>query len=759
MKNPLWKRIPKELISDIGKYLVIFLFMTASIGFISGFLVAANSMVHTYNNSFEDYNIENGHFELKAEITDELEKALMDKAVSVYDISYYDKTVTGIQDAEADSTLRIFKNRTEVNKVCIMEGRLPAVDDEIAIDRMYAENNNLEVGDRIDVDDMEYTISGYVALSDYSTMFSNNNDTMFDATLFGVAIVTDNRYEEYEKDDRNFEHFLYAWKYDKNEPSDDTEEKDMSEELLETIYKYGELETFVPRYLNQAIKFAGEDMGKDRSMMATLMYIIIAILAFIFAVTINNTISKEAATIGTLRASGYTRSELLIHYISLPVFVTIVAAIVGNILGYTVFKDVAAGMYYGSYSLTQYTTLWNADAFILTTAVPIIIMLVINLVIIGRMLKLSPLRFLRRDLSRTKRKKAVKLPHFKFFNRFRIRVILQNIPNYIMLVVGICFAHVLLMFGLMMHPLLDHFQEETIENMIAEYQYVLKAPVETENETAEKYCAVTLETDEEETAAEEITVFGINKDSAYFEHSLPTDGVMISDGYAEKYRLKTGDTIHLKALYTDVTYSFTISEICTYPSVLSVFINDEDFREIFEKDEEYFTGYFSDEELKDIDEAYIATQITREDLTKVSRQLDRSMGKMFYLVDVFAVVMFILLVYLLTKLIVERNTVPISMTKILGYENHEINQLYLMSTTIMVILSSVLGIVVARYVIGYLYFTMMKDFVKGWLVMWIKPGIYIEMFILSILCYVFVSLFQMRKIKRIPMDEALKNVE
>lgn len=173
MKNPLWKRIPKELISDIGKYLVIFLFMTASIGFISGFLVAANSMVHTYNNSFEDYNIENGHFELKAEITDELEKALTDKAVSVYDISYYDKTVTGIQDAEADSTLRIFKNRTEVNKICIMKGGLPAADDEIAIDRMYAENNNLEVGDKIHVDDMEYTISGYVALSDYSAMFSN----------------------------------------------------------------------------------------------------------------------------------------------------------------------------------------------------------------------------------------------------------------------------------------------------------------------------------------------------------------------------------------------------------------------------------------------------------------------------------------------------------------------------------------------------------------------------------------------------------
>ncbi len=53
MKNPLWKRIPKELVTDIGKYLVIFLFMVLCIGFISGFLVAGNSMIHTYDESFE----------------------------------------------------------------------------------------------------------------------------------------------------------------------------------------------------------------------------------------------------------------------------------------------------------------------------------------------------------------------------------------------------------------------------------------------------------------------------------------------------------------------------------------------------------------------------------------------------------------------------------------------------------------------------------------------------------------------------------
>ena len=59
MKNPLRKRLLRELKNDSGKYLVIFLFMTATIGFVSGFLVADESMLYAYDESFEKYNVEN----------------------------------------------------------------------------------------------------------------------------------------------------------------------------------------------------------------------------------------------------------------------------------------------------------------------------------------------------------------------------------------------------------------------------------------------------------------------------------------------------------------------------------------------------------------------------------------------------------------------------------------------------------------------------------------------------------------------------
>ena len=71
-------------------------------------------------------------------------------------------------------------------------------------------------------------------------------------------------------------------------------------------------------------------------MVVMLLYIVIVIMAFVFGITISNTIRKEAGVIGTLRASGYTRRELILHYMTLPVLVTLIGALIGNILGYTV---------------------------------------------------------------------------------------------------------------------------------------------------------------------------------------------------------------------------------------------------------------------------------------------------------------------------------------------------------------------------------------------------------------------------------------
>ena len=191
MKNPLRKRLPRELKTEFGKYLVIFLLLVATIGLVSGFLVADGSMIIAYNEGFEKYNVENGNFLLEKRANKAQIKAIEAAGVTLYENFYTEEALTN------ESTMRIFKNRQEVNTVCLMKGELPAQADEIAIDRMYADNNSLKVGDTIKVGGEKKTISGLVALSDYSALFSDSKDLMFDAIKFGVAIATEDAFDAY----------------------------------------------------------------------------------------------------------------------------------------------------------------------------------------------------------------------------------------------------------------------------------------------------------------------------------------------------------------------------------------------------------------------------------------------------------------------------------------------------------------------------------------------------------------------------------
>ena len=775
MKNPLNKRLLRELRSEAGKYAVIAILLVATIGFVSGFLVAGSSMIAAYNEGFEKYNIEDGHFRVEKQLNRAQVKTMTDAGVTLYDLHYKEAALTN------GSTLRIYPDRTQVNTVCLMQGELPTNPGEIAIDRMYADNNSLTVGDSIAADSGEsWTVTGLVALPDYSCLFRDNTDTMFDAIKFGVAIVTQDGFDTLTEPQA----WNYAWQYI-TEPADDRAEKNAAADFMQVVNRAASLQDFVPEYENQAIIFTGDDLGSDRAMIVVLLYIVIAIMAFVFAVTTSNTIAKESAVIGTLRASGFSRGELVRHYMAMPVLVTLISAAVGNVLGYTLLKQVCVSMYYGSYSLPTYVTRWNADAFWMTTVVPVLLMIFINWLVLTRMLRISPLQFLRRDLSRhSNRKHALPLPAaLPFFSRFRTRVILQNLGSYVVLFIGVLFANLLLSFGLILPDALNHYSDTIADNMLSNTQTMLQVPysamdedhklkallsmmmfrmeTETEENNAEKFSAYSLQTLGTEEGgiakSESVLLYGVEPDSRYVQ--LPGDGVYISTVYADKYELNVGDTLTLREKYEDTTYAFTVDGVYDYMGALALFMPRETLNATFDLGNGYYGGYFSDAPLTEIDAEYIGSVIDLDQLTKVSRQLMVSMGASMGLVNGFAIMIFFVVVYLLSKMIIEKNAQSISMTKILGYSGSEIARLYLLSTTVVVVLCMLISLPIEVFLMKFLFRAVMLESMSGWIEMWVSPTLYPRMMAIGLAAYAVVALLEYRRIIRVPMDEALKNVE
>ena len=793
MRNPLCKRIIRELKRDWKKYLVVALFLILTIGFVSGMYVANGSMMQAAAEGKEKYHLEDGHFELDQKADQELIRAIEtgekadvkhfypDQAkmelddsefsavpVTVYENFYRNEDEDHDDDGKSDGTIRVYERTEEINQACLMEGSFPVTEDEIAVDRMHADNAGIQVGDTITVSGQSYHVTGLIAYVNYSTLHEKSTDLMFDALKFNVAMVTKDGFGRLS----GTIHYTYAWKYEQRS-IDEIEEKKQSDDfmkalLTQTVVHENELQDYVPRYANPAINFATDDMGSDEAMGGVLLDILIVIIAFIFAVTISNTIMKESQTIGTLRASGYTKDELVRHYLATPVIVTIIAAIAGNLMGYTVFKDVVVSMYYNSYSLPTYETIWNPDAFVKTTVIPVFLMLVVNLLVLIRMMQHTPLQFLRCDLKKSKRKKTVRLPKWKFFSRFRLRIIFQNMPDYAVLFAGIFFIMVMLAMAVGMPSTLNYYQGKAEDMMFAKYQYVLKScedeegkMIHTDNQDVEEFCMKALKKTGDE-LDEEVSIYGIRDNSRYIQIEnlsvLKENEVYLSRPFSEKYNLKVGDTIKLDEKYEHKQYQFKVSGIYEKCQSIAVFLPIEKYRSLFELDKEEFTGYISDTEITDIEEDKIATVITKEDITKMCDQLDHSMGAYMQYFQILCILLSAVLIYLLTKLIIEKNETAISMTKILGYENREIASLYLLSTTMVVVVADTISVILGSTVMKQAWKIIMFKY-NGWFAFTIEPMGYVKMFSFVLLGYLIVMMLDFRRIRKIPMEEALKNVE
>ena len=516
--------------------------------------------------------------------------------VAVYENFWRTESEDYNNDGKSEGTIRLYAKNDDINLACILDGRFPENENEIAVDRMHADNVGIKTGDTITVGDKKFKVVGQLAYVNYATLHEKSTDLMFDALKFDVAMVTQ---EGFDRLTANV-HYTYAWKY-QDAPADEAEEKTKSDNFMRAL-------------LTQAI----------------------------------------------------TADAELEDYVP------------------------------------AYETIWNPDAFVKTTIIPFILMFVINLIVIVRMMQHTPLQFLRHDLKKTKRKKTIRLPKWSFFARFRLRIMIQNSVNYLMLFVGIFFIMVMLAMAVGMPDTLKYYQNNISDLMFAKYQYVLTSYededgdlITTDNPDAEKFDMTSLQKKGDE-LDEEVSIYGIQADSRYVKIPKLSGQkgleAALSASFCDKYGLSVGDTITLSEKYENKQYEFQITGIYDQCQSIAVFLSIDQYQEIFDLKEDEFSGYLSDTKLTDIDEDNIATVLTERDFTKMADQLDHSMGSYMSYFQILCILLSAVMIYLLTKLIIEKNENAISMTKILGYENGEIARLYLMSTTIVLLVADALSV-------------------------------------------------------------------
>ena len=491
--TPLARRLPRELKHNIGKYLGIFLLMCGAIALTSGFLLAAHSIGSIIDEMRDEYTIEDGRIVTAFEATDAQIDAAEGATEDVGGATFYrnfsiDATIKKpVGDDGTKRTLRTYVHRTEVDIASYCEGTKPQEDDEVAIDRVFAKNNGLAVGDTIELCSRTYTICGIMTQPDSQALFPNNSDFTVNTITYGVAEVTDAGFTALE-DAGGAPTYTYSFTF-KNRDLSVAERTDAEKDMVEALADAdARVDDLIDADSNQGIGYARDDVDGDSAMWTTLLDIIIVIMAFVFVVLTNATIEEESAVIGTLLASGYRKREIVLHYLALPAIVGILAAGLGCALGVAFFTEPMRNLYYGSYSLPPFHVYWSWEIFVKCAVVPAAALILITLVGLLRKMGKTPLQFLRHEASgKSGTKRGLRLPErMGFVARFRLRVFLRNVGNFATLFVGIAFASLLLLFGLAILPTMTHYADNLETSLMAKHHYTLKAPLELESSAEER---------------------------------------------------------------------------------------------------------------------------------------------------------------------------------------------------------------------------------------------------------------------------------
>ena len=129
------------------------------------------------------------------------------------------------------------------------------------------------------------------------------------------------------------------------------------------------------------------------------------------------------------------------------------------------------------------------------------------------------------------------------------------------------------------------------------------------------------------------------------------------------------------------------------------------------------------------------------------------------MVNAFAMVIFTVLLYLLGKIIIEKNAQSISISKILGYSNPEISGLYIVTTSVVVVLLLLFTLPIESFILIRIFRIMITQMMSGWMPLVIERRTFVQAFLMGIGVYAVVAVFEYRKVRKVPMGEALKNIE
>lgn len=661
-----------------------------------------------------------------------------------------------------EHSVRFVNNMTTMNISFYEEGKAPSTDNEIAINKYYADSNNLSIGDIYQVNDKDYTISGYLLLSDY-TLPMLGGSFIIDNTKQTFAVTTDSEYN-------NIAYNSFSVHFSVDESEDQTEVDELIKEMNDDIKA-----SDAPEFMTQKIISSKDEMrsggivtelegGASISYGLSIMLTGVAII--IIAIVIGQIVRKERSQIGLLKALGFDTNQIIKPYLFVLSIISIPVLIIGYFIG-IVLATPMAGIYQAFYIIPSQATSFNLSLFIQAVLVPLIFLNLLVFIIIKRLLRETPLEMQKPKVDKdnfivrfiSKRYKGDIKKKFKYLLSFK------SLSKISMFAFSILLSSLLLLFGLSLSVNMDKMMTGYYDN--AEYNYI-------------GYCNGVCDTSLEENAEyaihlpglkledESFTLVGLEDDSElhpiYKERAfiygtkditseINDKDVVITKSLSVNTGYKKGDTLTTKI--NDQEISLNIIAVDDNYTSNSVYMDRDALVEEVDSitDPDFANVVYS---LDELDDSNYASTVSVDDILSQSESMAKfSTISFIYLIGA-SISFGILILYIIISFIVEDNFYAVSMLKVFGFNKEEIDDIVLKSydkyTTNIYIVSLI-------YVIILLFISqsMMADMFN--IVLPIAPFNIINIiiaFVVTKLIFKLSSRSGKKKLENISLQESLK---
>lgn len=539
--------------------------------------------------------------------------------------------------------------------------------------------------------------------------------------------------------------------------------KELQSKADEIMEKYSDVQPdnltmFVKAENNPRISASGNERLVNRNMGLLAGVVVMILFMYVISVFVVHQIQSESSVIGVLYAMGIKKKELISHYLTLPVVIALTGGIVGALIGFSSFSiNSQMSQVYSYYSIPELKTVCPLYLIIYCVVMPPVIAVVVNYIVINNKLSKTAL-----SLMRNERKESnisnVNLNKFSFIRSFQIRQILRELRIVFTVIFGMFISMLIFMIGMDSFTLCTNVRNETQADTKYNYMYYLKYPEKEASFDGEAMYTKTL-SKEYLGYSLDINIFGIDDDNRYFDADVVSgkNNIVISKSVQQKYSLSIGDKFVLFDEANDMDYSFNVMGIADYSAGLAVFMDIVSMRELFGQEDDFYNTILSDNMLE-IEEGRLYSVTTKEDIKHSSEVFLSMMRPTQIMLISVSIIIFIIVMYLMLKVMIDRCSFGISLLKIFGYRMNEVKKLYLNGYMFIVALGAVICIPLAKFIADKIYPNIISNTACG---VNISFPIYVYPCIFAgvMTVYFIVTAFLVSRLKKVSPVEVLKNRE